>query len=184
MTEKIIIDGVNVSECKFLRRCIIPDNEGCKIDDSLCCDVGNCHFKQRKRLEQENADLKKQIESQKGLINVGGKAQNEYLKEIAELRVKIIKLTEENGNLIINRNTVENNLRDTERRLILLQKANIHNLVLLQRRNNALEEIREDLETQVYCECSECGNDDYSECIKCMTKRYMEKINEVLNEQL
>lgn len=43
-----------------------------------------------------------------------------------------------------------------------------------------LVEIREDLETQVYCECSECGNDDYSECIKCMTKRYMEKINEVL----
>ena len=43
-----------------------------------------------------------------------------------------------------------------------------------------LVEIREDLETQVYCECSECGNDDYSECIKCMTKRYMEKINEVI----
>lgn len=43
-----------------------------------------------------------------------------------------------------------------------------------------LVEIREDLEMQVYCECSECGNDDYSECIKCMTKRYMEKINEVI----
>ena len=43
-----------------------------------------------------------------------------------------------------------------------------------------LVEIREDLETQVYCECSECGNDDYSACIECMTKRYIEKINEVI----
>ena len=50
----------------------------------------------------------------------------------------------------------------------------------LKRYKEILTEIREDLETQVYCECSECGNDDYSECIKCMTKRYMEKINEVI----
>ena len=64
-------------------------------------------------------------------------------QENKELKEKIIKLTEENGNLIINRNTVENKLRDTESRLISIQKANTHNLVLLQRRNNALEEIRE-----------------------------------------
>ena len=64
-------------------------------------------------------------------------------QENKELKEKIIKLTEENGNLIINRNTVENKLRDTESRLISIQKSNTHNLVLLQRRNNALEEIRE-----------------------------------------
>ena len=54
MTNKqIIIDSVDVSGCEFLRNCIIPDNYGCKIDDSLCCDVGNCYYKQFKRKEQE-----------------------------------------------------------------------------------------------------------------------------------
>ena len=59
MTKEIIIDGVNVAECEFLRKCVIPDNEGCAIDDSLCCDVGNCYFKQLQRLKQENEELKK-----------------------------------------------------------------------------------------------------------------------------
>lgn len=38
-----------------------------------------------KRLEQENKELKSQIESQKGLITVGGKQQYEYLQRIDEL---------------------------------------------------------------------------------------------------
>ena len=54
MTKEIIIGGVNVAECEFLRNCIIPDNYGCKIDDSLCCDIGNCYYKQLKRLEKDN----------------------------------------------------------------------------------------------------------------------------------
>lgn len=37
-------------------------------------------------LEQENKDLKKQIESDKGLITVGGKQQYEYLQRIDELK--------------------------------------------------------------------------------------------------
>lgn len=58
MTEEITIDGVNVAGCEFLRNFIIPDNYGCKIDDSLCCDVGNCYYKQLQRLKQENEKLK------------------------------------------------------------------------------------------------------------------------------
>ena len=38
------------------------------------------------RLEQENKDLKKQIESDKGLITIGGKQQYEYLQRIDELK--------------------------------------------------------------------------------------------------
>lgn len=53
-----IINGIDVSECEFLRKCVIPDNEGCAVDDSLCCDVGNCYFKQLKRLQEENEGLK------------------------------------------------------------------------------------------------------------------------------
>lgn len=95
------------------------------------CNLCNkeCYYKQLKRLEQENEKLKE----------------------------KIIKLTEENGNLIINRNTVENKLRDTESRLISIQKANTHNLVLLQRRNNALEEIRKQAKQTII---------DYTEIVK------------------
>ena len=61
MSEPIIIDGVNVAECEFLRKCVIPDNEGCSVDDSLCCDVGNCYFKKLKRLEKENEELKEKV---------------------------------------------------------------------------------------------------------------------------
>ena len=55
---EIIIDDIDVSGCEFLRNCIIPDNYGCKIDDSLCCDVGNCYYKQLKRKEQEYEELR------------------------------------------------------------------------------------------------------------------------------
>ena len=61
--KEVIIDGVNVAGCEFLRKCVIPDNEGCKIDDSLCCDVGNCYFKQLQRAKEENARLKEENEN-------------------------------------------------------------------------------------------------------------------------
>lgn len=112
------------------------------------------------RLEQENAGLrslldfeiqKREVQSDYPILASNYTVQKYYtdkeyekLKEENErLKEKIIKLTEENGNLIINRNTVENKLRDTESRLVSVQKANTHNLVLLQRRNYILEEIRE-----------------------------------------
>lgn len=60
-----------------------------------------------------------------------------------------------------------------------LQKALKENDKLKQ----ALEEIKEDLETSSYCESTECGNDNYGACIECMTKRYLDAINEVLNEK-
>lgn len=50
--------------------------------------LGNAHYKvlvEKEELEQENRDLKKQIESDKGLITVGGKQQYEYLQKINEL---------------------------------------------------------------------------------------------------
>ena len=60
--QKITIDGVDVAECEFLRNCVILDNYGCKIDDSLCCDVGNCYYKQLKRLEKKYGILRKRFE--------------------------------------------------------------------------------------------------------------------------
>lgn len=56
--EQIMIDGVDVSKCKQHRKCILPDNIGCKIDDMLCCDKPNCEYKQL-QLKAENDELKK-----------------------------------------------------------------------------------------------------------------------------
>jgi flagellar biosynthesis chaperone FliJ len=71
MTEEIIIDGVNVAGCANL--------------DSLICNCGvickgrDCYYKQLKRLEQENKELKE----------------------------KIIELSEEKGHLIVENNTLK-----------------------------------------------------------------------------
>ena len=54
--EQIMIDGVDVSKCKQHRKCILPDNIGCKIDDMLCCDKPNCEYKQ---LQRKNAECEK-----------------------------------------------------------------------------------------------------------------------------
>lgn len=53
MTNKeIIINGVDVSRCKYRRKCISSDNIGCKIDGFLCCAKPNCNYKQLKAKEQ------------------------------------------------------------------------------------------------------------------------------------
>lgn len=63
MDKEIIIDGVKVEECSYYNKdntpycCEVWDNE---------CEAQNCYYKQLKRLEQENAELK---------------AENERLKE-------------------------------------------------------------------------------------------------------
>lgn len=56
MKEEIYIDGVNVAKCEYYYRC------DCKIDDdtdiNLCKWHDDCYYKQLKRLEQENEELK------------------------------------------------------------------------------------------------------------------------------
>jgi len=92
MTNKeIIIDGCDVSGCEFLRNCIIPDNYGCKIDDSLCCDVGDCYYKQLKRKEQECERLDNEAQNlftEKTNLEIELrqlKAENEKQKEFQKL---------------------------------------------------------------------------------------------------
>lgn len=61
MDKQIIIDGVDVSECKKLMQGIVPF--GCMEDRKTCgCKYNpNCHYKQLKRKEQECEELKKTI---------------------------------------------------------------------------------------------------------------------------
>lgn len=53
MTDKEIIDGIDVSECYHLKY----DHIGCDIDETYCLG-GDCYFKQLKRKEQECEELK------------------------------------------------------------------------------------------------------------------------------
>lgn len=67
MTDKqIIIDGVDVSECEWIRE-IILDSEyicTCNLNKKIsgyCKDNPNCLYKQLKRKEQENKKLRQTI---------------------------------------------------------------------------------------------------------------------------
>ena len=81
------------------------------------------------------------------LVYINNPQVAELKAENARLKERIIKLSEENGNLIIRANTCSNNYRDTQRRLDELCKANIHNLALLSKANKTLQEIKEIAET-------------------------------------
>lgn len=51
MTEKIIIDGVNVAECSYYSSETYPYT--CEVWDNEC-EAQNCYYKQYFRLKQEN----------------------------------------------------------------------------------------------------------------------------------
>lgn len=59
MEEKIIIDGVDVSECRYY----VTYTKDCISDNksyNKCESCNDCYYKQLKRLEQENEKIKKQ----------------------------------------------------------------------------------------------------------------------------
>ena len=91
MTEEITIDVSNCphksdDDCMEVPIC----NEYGDLMGYQSCEAQTlCPYRSQKkieRLEQENKDLKKQIESDKGLITIGGKQQYEYLQRIDELK--------------------------------------------------------------------------------------------------
>lgn len=88
MTDKelIIIDGVDVSGCKHHRKCILPDNIGCEIDDFLCCDKPNCDYKQLVRKTQECEQIKEKYEALKLENKEGYEIVAELKHECEELK--------------------------------------------------------------------------------------------------
>ena len=145
VTEEIIIDGVNVAGCEFLRNCIIPDNYGCKIDDSLCCDVGNCYYKQLQRLKQENNSLEAELQNitvQSNNEITALKQENEAYKSsiIANLDRKISERYRE--------------LLDENEKLL---EARNHFMAVNLKYFTALEEIKELNKHCADCEGNTCG---------------------------
>ena len=80
MTDKeIIIDGVDVSRCKYHRKCILSDKIGCKIDGFLCCAKPNCNYK-HKQLKAKEPELK----YYKIQFNADTKEMDDYQNEIVK----------------------------------------------------------------------------------------------------
>ena len=61
MTEEIIIDGVNVAGCNVYKDGHCIDKTAILLcDTNKCSNYKDCYYKQLKRLEQENKELKEQ----------------------------------------------------------------------------------------------------------------------------
>jgi hypothetical protein len=71
--QKVIIDGVDVSRCRFFIKEYIEDGyteddgcvyikNSCGINGTECCLVPDCYYKKMKRLEAENAKMKQVFE--------------------------------------------------------------------------------------------------------------------------
>ena len=89
MTDKeIIIHGVDVSKCKQHRKCILPDNIGCKIDDMLCCDKPNCNYKQLQKEKFENLNNRQIVQSAENLIY----ENSELIKNLKEKEIECEEL--------------------------------------------------------------------------------------------
>ena len=84
-----IINGIDVSECSYYNK----DNEPycCEVWDNEC-EAQNCYFKQLKRLQEENEELKtyiqkmdkpeiKTIDSEIVLKNIELQQENEKIKK-------------------------------------------------------------------------------------------------------
>lgn len=82
MTDKeIIIDGVDVSECSYYSSETYPYT--CEVWDNEC-EAQNCYYKQLKRLEQENAELKAYMDVNEDFKTAWEelKAENERLQKL------------------------------------------------------------------------------------------------------
>lgn len=72
MTKEIIIDGVNVAGCEYLNK-VVNEEPYCNMDEEhlyTCSSDENCYFKQLKRLEQENAELKQTLQEIKAIAEI------------------------------------------------------------------------------------------------------------------
>lgn len=76
-------------------------------------------------LEQENNEIKKQIESQKGLITVGGKQQYQYLQKIDELEQENEIIAKQYNSLLKQYNSLMAYTKELEAKINEQQSSNI-----------------------------------------------------------
>lgn len=97
MTEEIIVDGVNVAECRYFggnsdTKCHMGLNY---TDCFECGELSECYFKQLQRLKQENETWQKTCEVLKEQAQLDG----ECIDKLIEARDMYAKALEEIKNL-------------------------------------------------------------------------------------
>lgn len=169
MTNKT--NGIDVSECFYFINHTPPKGQGdwcgaihkgaCKVYSKDCEYNKDCYFKQLRRLQEENEELK----------------------------AKIAKFRWDNPYYDLYNNVVgqRDNLKKENEKLKKKKDEyfvmNLNYEVKISDLTQALEEIKEDLEQDTTCESRECGCDDYGECLKCVKETILDKIKEVLNDR-
>lgn len=178
MSEEIIINGIDVSECGF---CCWKHNANelienyCAVFNNKCICNPDCYYKQFKRLQEENEELKKANELKNGLLADLGCPTTATAKRLQlTLKEQINKLEQENEEL-------KKQLEFSRTHKVVLDAERI-------KYKQALEEIREIAKSTKQDICNNCGwrNTDScepSEYICGELIKILTKINEVLNEK-
>ena len=206
MSEEIIIDGVNVAECKNLKYDKIKKpicrpicrNGGFAgtYKSCLCKDNSDCYFKQLKRLEQKYNEVlklaKDNADSNEYCIQELEK-ENEDLKEINEKnKLKTYTLFKNINNTLEGIEAISFAMwqvaldeADKESDSIVLMSEETCKLIQLHllKYRHALEEIREIINEQ----CKQCYTIDGfakpDDCGICEYKRLLDIINKVLESE-
>lgn len=140
MTEEIIIDGVNVAGCDGLNKILLPlkqcDLLQFKTRDGgvagrWCTDHSNCYYKQLKKMEQENKELKEKIDIIEQIIKIlYPNASDDELYDVAFNGEYIDKLKE---------------LKDTADTMLMANDIKKHDIDSLREANDRLEQENEEL---------------------------------------
>lgn len=85
MTKEIIIDNVNVAECQFITKAKEAGDQYCTLYEYNYCLGKSCYYKQLKRLEVENAMLKRHKRE------LGNVAQ-QFVKDIEKYKETLEKI--------------------------------------------------------------------------------------------
>lgn len=96
MTDKRIIDGINVSDCKYhskyhsnLRTCYLP----C-VAFGICSNAPNCYYKQLKRKEQECEELKEELNMNKHFVHDSNIESSKHCKCLEYYKQALKKIEE------------------------------------------------------------------------------------------
>lgn len=95
MTDKVIIDGVDVVKCNF--RCYIDRCMAHSCTTKPCKDNPNCYYKQLQRKEQECDELKEQLKEAKAMnlaldLLEREKEPNHYKQALEKIKTEIMFL--------------------------------------------------------------------------------------------
>ena len=94
--KKVMIDGVDVSGCKYLNK-VVNEEPYCNIDEEhlyTCSSDENCYFKQLARKTQECEALKSESFTRESLISIQEEEIDRYRKALEEIEEYIYNNTD------------------------------------------------------------------------------------------